>query len=262
MTSGLARNGLLMLALVFGTSGCGETNIQAIHRLRPAYDVYRNSLASVIVNLQPPGTVQSFSAPRQLFPAPIFNEARFDDPKSTAEIIYLGEQKQDVHLSIQSPVHFCLGWTGPKNPLSPDVWDDRGNLGAECEAALRHPWLVLLRVVESRLPERLFMEAFLIYVPNWKVTGSFPVVVNGRYREKDLGEGEWRKRAHPDLNSAFHEAASCELMMQLNNLPDARFQFPYRKCQGAFLDIAEPASLSKQVAGEVKESAREPSPSW
>ena len=38
----LAGRAVLMLAIVIVASGCAETNIQAIHRLRPAYDVYRS----------------------------------------------------------------------------------------------------------------------------------------------------------------------------------------------------------------------------
>lgn len=238
---------MLALALSF-TTGCAETNIQAIRRLQPAYDVYRNELAIVIVGLPPVGSVHTWTVPDELFPAPFFFEDQMNDPKATAEIYYFGERNQDVSLSIRSPIEFCLSWTGPKNPLHPDVWNERGGLGEECEAAKKRPWLVLLRVAESRLPERLRMEAFLIYVPAWKVTGAFPILVRGRYRQEDLGNEPWSRRSQSSVTSAFHQAASCELLLRLNQLPGGKFHFDHRDCSGAFLDIAVPASLSKQIA--------------
>jgi len=231
-------------------TGCAETNIQAIHRLRPAYSVYRNEIANIIVDLPPVGSVKDWSVPSMLFPAPVFFEDRMNDPTATAEIYYFGERNQPVSLSIRSPIDPCLAWTGPKNPLHPDVWDRRGGLGEECEAALKRPWLVLLRVAENQLPERFRMEAFLIYVPTWKVVGSFPLAVYGRYRENDLGRDGWAKRSQSSVTSAFHSATSCELLLNLNKLPGGVFHFDHRDCNGDFLSIAVPASLAKQVAGE------------
>ena len=251
---------IICLAVILFVTGCGETNIQSIDRLRPAYSVYRNELAHVIVDLPPVGSVKDWSVPSMLFPAPVFFEDQMNDPKATAEIYYFGERNQSVSLSIRSPIEACIAWTGPKNPLSPDVWDRRGALGEECEAAIKRPWLVLLRVAESQLPERLRMEAFLIYVPNWKVVGAFPLAVFGRYREGDLGRDEWAKRSQSGVTSAFHQAASCELSLNLNKLPGGVFQFDHRTCSGEFLSIAVPASLAKQVAGEhAKTDSMQPS---
>jgi hypothetical protein len=235
----------MALAPILLATGCAETNIQAIRRLRPAYSVYRNELANVIVDLPPIGTVTTWSIPSMLFPAPVFYEDRMNDPTATAEIYYFGERSQSVSLSIRSPIELCLAWTGPKNPLHPDVWDRRGGLGEECEAAMKRPWLVLLRVAESHLPERLRMEAFLIYVPRWKTIGSFPITVYGRYHEGDLGEGPWANESPFRVTSAFHQAASCELLLNLNKLPSAAFHFDHRDCSGEFIKIAVPASLAK-----------------
>jgi hypothetical protein len=134
--------------------------------------------------------------------------------------------------------------------LHPDAWNNRGGLGEECEAALKRPWLVVLRAAESHLPERFRMEAFLIHVPNWSIVGSFPIVVHGRHRQEDLGHGIWGKDAANGAVSAFHQAASCELLLNLNKLPGGMFQFDYRHCEGSFLSIAVPASLRKEIAAE------------
>lgn len=244
------RASLLLLLVMLLNAGCAETNIHAIERLRPAYSLYRNDLASAIVGLPPVGSVQTWNVPATIFPAPVFFEDRMNEPSATTEIIYFGERNEIVSLSIRSPIHFCLAWTGPKNPLHPDAWNDRGGLGEECEAALKRPWLVVLRVAESRLPERLRMEAFLVHVPNWTVVGSFPIVVHGRHHQEDMGRGVGAKQYNEGATSAFHQAASCELLLNLNKLPGGKFQFDYRHCDGAFLSIAVPASLSKEVAGE------------
>lgn len=226
--------------------GCAETNIQAIQRLRPAYSFYRNNLADVIVDLPPVGSVDSWTIPTELFPAPVFFEEQMNDPRSTAEVYYFGERNESVRLSIRSPIEACLAWTGPKNPLHPDVWNNRGDLGAECEAALKRPWLVLLRVAESRLPERLTMEAFLIYVPTWNVAGAFPFSVIGRHRKETLGKGRFSEEAFSSVTSAFHQAAGCELSMQLNKMPGGHFAFDHRPCEDKFLSIAVPESLQSQ----------------
>ena len=233
----------LAFALVLLSTGCAETNIQAIHRLRPAYAQYRNELANVIVDLPPIGSVKTWSIPSMLFPAPVFFEDRMNDPTATAEIIYFGERTQTVSLSIRSPIEACLAWTGPKNPLHPDVWNNRGGLGEECEAAMKRPWLVLMRVTESVLPKQLHMEAFLIYVPRWKVVGSFPMAVYGRMSQYTSGGDPWDGRSESGVRSAFHQAASCELLLNLNRLPGGAFHFDHRDCSGDFLSIAVPASL-------------------
>jgi len=46
------------------------------------------------------------------------------------------------------------------------------------------------------------------------------------------------------VSSAFHQAASCELSLQLSRLPGAVIQFDNRPCEGSFLSIAVPASRS------------------
>lgn len=235
-----------ILVSFVSTIGCAETNIQAIHRLQPAYDVYRHELANLIVNLSPPGSVKTWTVPNALFPAPVFFEDSMNDPRATAEMYYFGEREQDVTLSIRSPISACLAWTGPKNPLHPDVWNVRGGLGEECDAARKRPWLVLVRVAESRLPERLTMEAFLIYVPSWKVVGAFPFSVVGRSRKENLDQSPFTVSA----KSAFHQAASCELSNRLNNMPGAKFIFSHRPCDGDFLSIAVPESQKPQIAAD------------
>lgn len=242
------RQGCLALSVAILTMGCAETNIQAIERLRSAYSVYRHGLAQAMSTLPEAGSVTAFSVPKQLYPAPVFYEDRMNEPTATAEIYYLDERRQTVSLSIRSPISSCLAWTGSHNPLHPDVWNDRGGLGEECEAALRRPWLVLLRAAESRLPERWFMEAFLIYVPTWSVAGSFPIRVYGRERPNESEPYSPTKPVPSDVLSAFHEATSCELYMRLNQLPGGRFSFDRRGCRGNFDWVALPESFTTQLA--------------
>lgn len=230
--------------------GCAETNIQAIHRLAPAYSTYRDDLQRLTATLPAPGSVSAPVFPRVLDPPPRFNERQMNDPAATAEILFVADPADpdpEASLHIRSPVHFCLAWTGPDNPLHPDVWGKRGGLGAECEAALKRPWLVLFRAVERRLPEVLRMEGFLVDVPSWRVVGEFPIVVHGRYRPEDVGRGPWAQRAMADIRSAFHQAARCELSLQLASMPGAVMVFDSSSCEGAFLQTALPASAQRGV---------------
>lgn len=239
----MLRGAIVLFAMC--AIGCAETNIQAIQRLQPAYDAYRHNVADVVVQLPPEGSVTAWSVPKMLFPAPVFFEDRMNDPQATAEIIYLGERKENVSLSIRSPIHSCLAWTGPKNPLHPDVWDRRGGLGEECEAARKRPWLVLLRMTESALPVHLFMEVFLVYVPAWTIAGSFPVRVYAGPEAKDAGFAFGRS-----VTSDFHQALGCELKIKLNQLPGGQFVFDYRRCDGEFLKVAIPESMVKEQIKE------------
>lgn len=249
----LALSSAFIAFIAFLATGCAETNIQAIHRLQPAYDTYRHNVADVVLKLPPEGSVTSWAIPKMLFPAPVFIEDRMNDPRATAEIIYLGEEQENVSLSIRSPIRSCLAWTGPKNPLHPGHWDDRGGLGEECEAARKRPWLILLRVAESRLPDHLFMEAFLIYVPAWSIAGSFPVRVHAGPEAKTAMYSAFGR----SLTSDFHQALGCELQLNLNKLPGGEFLFDSRHCDGEFLKVAIPASMlqpasPKEIAGDNK----------
>jgi hypothetical protein len=244
------RVALPTLATLLLISGCGETNIQAIHRLQPTYSTYRDHLQQVTATLPPPGSVSAPVFPRPMDPPPRFNERQMNDPTATVEVLFVADPADpdpESSLHIRSPMHFCLEWTGPNNPLHPDVWGKRGGLGAECEAALKRPWLVLFRAVERRLPEVLRMEGFLVDVPSWRVVGAFPIIVQGRYRAEDMGRGPWAERAMSDIRSAFHQAARCELALQLARMPRAVFQLDNSNCEGAFLDTAVPASANRGV---------------
>ncbi|MBI5534417.1 MAG: hypothetical protein HY898_16960 [Deltaproteobacteria bacterium] len=241
-------------------AGCGETNIQAIHRLQPAYDQYRDRLTRIVASLPPTGSVTQAIHPARMDPPAAFFEDRTNDPAATAEVLFVGSAPEGdpfASLSIRSPLHFCLEWTGPANPLHPDVWNNRGGLGSECEAALKRPWLVLFRIAESRLPEYLKMEAFVAHAPSGRVVGAMPVEVVGRYGAGDLGRGPWAEEARNKVSSAFHQAASCELSIQLARLPGASFHFDHRPCEGDFRAVATPASLSRAL---VPRAPRKPEP--
>lgn len=229
-------------------TGCGETNIQAIRRLQPAFAEYRVDLAAIVSSLPPPGTIHEAQLPTRMDPRPIYFEEKTNEPTATAEVVFVDEvdgRRPDPTLSIRSPIAFCLEWTGPHNPLSPDVWGTRGHLGEECEAALHRPWIVFLRNVEVRLPVIHRMEAFVVHVPSRRLVGAWPVVVLGRFEEADGGRGPRAAWASEEVSSAFHQAAGCELSMGLARLPGAKFVFDGRACEGPFRAIATPASLSR-----------------
>jgi hypothetical protein len=239
-----------LAALAVLLCACGETNIQAIHRLQPLYASHRRAITDVVRRLPPPGDVGAWVAPESMVPPAVFLAGRMDSPRSTAEVLQLEEIEgdgagQEAHftLSLSSPLSHSLAWMGPHNPLDPSVHGDRGGLGAECSAAAARPWLVLLRTVEWRTPERLRMEAFVIDRRVDRIIASFPVEVLGRYTRADLGRGPWVAEAERTISSAFFEAASCELSTLLSRLPEASIDLDRRGCNGPFLDIAVPASL-------------------
>lgn len=239
-----------LAALTLLLCGCGETNIQAIHRLQPLYTSHRRAIADAARRLPPPGDVGAWVVPETMTPPAVFLAGRMDNPRSTAEVLQLEEIERAgagpevrFSLSLSSPLSHCLAWMGPNNPLDPSVHGDRGGLGAECSAAAARPWLVLLRTVEWRMPERLRMEGFVIDRRLDRIIASFPVDVLGRYTRADLGRGPWVAEAERTIASAFFEAASCELSTQLSRLPEASIDLDRRGCHGPFLDIAVPASL-------------------
>lgn len=240
-----------LVALVPLVGACGETNIHAIRRLTPVYDAHRRALVEAVAELPPPGEVGAWVVPQRMNPPAVFSERQTNDPHATAEILQIEElegREAPMTLSIRSPLHFCLAWTGPHNPLDPSVFGNRGGLGAECEAALARPWLVLIRTVELRLPERLRMEAFVLDRRLNRVVAALPIDVWGRYGNADVGRGPWASEANRMVSSAFHEAASCEIALQLSRLPGSRISLDRRGCDGPFLDIAVPGWLTPRVA--------------
>jgi hypothetical protein len=242
-------------------AGCGETNIQAIARLRPAFAVHRDVITAVVRDLPPSGSLEEDACfPEGMIPPVAFFERSQNDPRATAEILEVEELsggRAPMSLSIRSPLHFCLSWTGPKNPLSPEVWDDRGGLGQECGAALRRPWLVLLRTVEHKLPERLLVEGFVVHLPTRRLVAWFPVEVRGN------ADGGAAEASHAD----FYRAFEYEMWHQLERLPGARVELDRGRYLPDPSDRAVPASKLPrsapplQVPGEpAPQAPEEPAP--
>lgn len=229
----------VLIACALAAAGCGETNIQAIARLRPSYAVHRDWLSAIARDLPAPNEIgDEERIPEEMSPPPVFFEGGKNDPRATLEILELEDlagKRAPLTLSIRSPVHFCLAWTGPDNPLQPVVWGDRTGLGPECSAALRRPWLVLLRTVEYDLPRLFRAEAFVVHVPTGRLAAWLPVEVRGAHPEKDSADS---------VHSAFYLAYEYELLRMLGRLPGAQIELDRSPRSLSFRGIAIPRSMS------------------
>jgi hypothetical protein len=234
------------LVFVFAASSlaasCGETNIQAIERLRPLGGSFRARLAEIGRALPPPGQEREVAPgpggfdpslvldfQRQVYTADALMEEQLSDP-----------DRSDIELDlILSPqLLSCLSWTGPKNPLDRSVWDDRTELGPECEAAFRTRWLVVVRKLEVAIPERVRLHVFVVDLGSGAIAASFPIHLTGDYRRGDIGRGKFASEALRQLRSDAFVVARCELARKLATFPATR------------VDMRDPYSASDPCASQ------------
>lgn len=199
--------------------------MQAIERLRAPYQQERTLLARLITTLPPPGTTRE-SPPSRLEPAMILIEgytpkseylpntevlsvetaSRPDEPSS-------GRATFQPHLGYR--LDHCLAWTGPNNPLADSASGDRGRLGRDCESALAAPYLVVTRVLEESLPERLLFEAFVIRHRQEQIAGAFVIDLRRAPPKADGTTVGPQPTDEAGIRSAFHEAGRCALLGRL-----------------------------------------------
>ncbi len=225
----LQRLTKLALVLCLGLSaGCGETNREAILRLAPRYESKRQQLWRLAASLPEIGSVK-----QPWFSGAMVPPLEFDEPRGRANTeILMVEQLRDPDVELDDVQQFdallssrllaCLRWTGPRNPIDPSLLDRRGSLGAVCEAAFAHPYLVVLRTTEFTLPEVLSLEGLVIDMRVERLIATFAVTLRTRFSEDDLGRGPWAMEARRLAHSAFLVQARCRVAAALAELPGAR----------------------------------------
>ena len=224
----MASRRSLALVTVLALSGiaasCGETNIRAIERLRPRGDDMRSRLQRVAAGLPEAGTVTQPEPSQALSPPLVLDFRRRQHSGDVLMAPQLTNTDGEVAFDLMLSPHLlpCLAWTGPKNPLDPSVWNDRGDLGPECERAFGVPWLVVVRTVRYELPERIDLEVFLVSLRSERVVGAFPLHIRGRYTKADVGRGRFAAGALNELRSDAFVATRCALGRRLAKLPGAR----------------------------------------
>lgn len=236
-------------ALVVALAACGETNIAAIQRLRPAGSSTRARLARVAARLPPAGIVTHRRLPlTELVPPLVLN---FQEAEVNTEVL-MEEQlsRPEVDLSgrldlmLSPELHSCLLWTGPNNPLDPSVWDDHTELGRDCERAFRTRYLVVVRTVAWDIPDRVALEVFVVDLASEAVLSSFPLSLIGRSSRADVGRGPWTNESLKQLRSDAFVTARCELARKLAELPGARVSLTGGWLEGAAGDACSNASAT------------------
>ena len=218
---------LIVVALSGIAASCGETNIRAIERLRPRGGDMRSRLARVASALPETGSVSRLvAAPVALSPPLVLDFQRREYSADILMAPQLTEPDREVSFDLMLSPHLlhCLEWTGPKNPLDPSVWGDRGDLGPECERAFAIPWLVVVRTVRYELPERIDLEVFVVSLESERVVAAFPLQIRGRYTQADVGRGRFAQSALSDLRSDAFVATRCALGARLAKLPGVRVE--------------------------------------
>jgi hypothetical protein len=215
---------LAMLVL----AGCGETNIQAIHRLAPWGHTVRQRLRTIAERLPPMNSLSPRPFPTGISPPPVYDDT-FLSAKgklvSNTEIMLVehmknpeadvrGARRFDPQLS--GWLHDCVRWTGPKNPLDPSVWDTRGRIGKECTEAFRYPYLVALRIDERGLPEDVRVEGTLIDLRREEMLGAFVTTVRFRYVDES------------DPSHSIYVPIRCAIQRELQTVPGGTFRIEER----------------------------------
>lgn len=218
----LALSALAALSLA---ASCGETNIQAIHRLGPRGREVRARLARVARLLPPPGSLAAPAPVRGSLSPPFVLDFRHGD--HTADVLMESQltspdRDLDFDLLLSPQLLHCLAWTGPKNPLDPSVWDDPSDLGPECERAFALPWLAVVRTLAYDLPERIDLELYVVDLRAERVISASPIHLRGRYQKADVGRGRFAAKALDELRSDAFVTARCAVAAHLAKLPLAR----------------------------------------
>lgn len=207
-------------------ASCGETNIQAIERLRPIGSSFRSRLLEIAHALPAPGTEREISpAPGGFNPSLVLD---FQRQSYTADVLMeqqlVDPDRKDVDfdLLLSPELLSCLLWTGPKNPLDRSVWNDRTDLGPECQAAFETRWLVVVRKREVVIPERVQLHVFVVDLHSGALAASFPIRLEGSYGHADIGRGKFASEALRQLRSDAFVVARCELGRKLSTFPATR----------------------------------------
>lgn len=221
-----ARHWLVALFAISSlAASCGETNIQAIERLRPVGASFRSRLSEIAHALPAPGSERELSPNGGFNPSLVLD---FQRQNYTADVL-MEEQLEnpdakdiELDLMLSPELLSCLLWTGPKNPLDRSVWNDRTDLGPECEAAFRTRWLVVVRKREVAIPERVHLVVFVVDLESGSIAASFPIRLEGSYGRDDVGRGKFASEALRQLRSDAFVVARCELGKKLASLPATR----------------------------------------
>jgi hypothetical protein len=215
---------VFVFAISSVAASCGETNIEAIERLRPVGASVRSRLSEIAHALPAPGTERELAPmggfnpslvldfQRQNYSADVLMEEQLVDP----------DRPLEFDLLLSHELLSCLLWTGPKNPLDQSVWNDRTELGPECEAAFRTRYLIVVRKVELAIPERVNLHVFVVDLQSGALQASFPIHLVGTYAKGDIGRGKFASEALRQLRSDAFVVARCELGKKLATLPATR----------------------------------------
>ncbi len=234
----LTRLGLALCAALTLGASCGETNIQAIERLRPRGAETRERLRAVHGRLPPARKLaRAFGPARPLSPPLVLD---FQEPASTADALMFEQLAQperdmsgELDLMLSPQLLNCLLWTGPKNPLDQSVWSDRTELGPDCERAFSVHWLVVPRTHLYELPEAVELEVFVVDLASGAVVAGLPLSLSGKYRRQDVGRGRWASEALRQLRSDAFVIARCEIARWLGELPGVTLRFRTEEVLGS-----------------------------
>jgi hypothetical protein len=248
---------LLLAALSLGARCLRtETNIQAIERLQPEGAAMRARLAEIADALPAAGDLEEMPKSALLSP-PI--ELDFRTRSYNTEVL-METQLRDpdaevAHDLLLSPqlVH-CLRWTGPKNPLEQNAWNDRGPIGDDCERAFAVRWLIVVRTVAYDLPEKISLEVFVADLPDRAIRFAFPIVLEGSFKKADIGRDRFAEDAMTELRSDSWAVARCTLAARLRTLSAARIELAEKP--GAIDPCASPPATFREVQGSQEPPAR------
>jgi hypothetical protein len=215
----------LCAAATMGAS-CAETNIHAIERLRPRGQAVREKLARVVETLPPPASLMGQTLPTSpMVPRFVldFRHKQFSADVLMEEQARNPDANMDGRLDLMLSPHLldCLLWTGPKNPLVEESWDDSTGLGPECERAFVTRWLVIVRTLSYELPVRVSLEVFVVDFGTEHMVARFPLELVSRHLRRDALSSEALRQ---NRSEAF-VAARCELERRLSELSGATVDF-------------------------------------
>jgi len=229
----------LLVFLVFPI-GCGPKISDVLKKYEGDFQKKREQFKAIAQALPPMGGPETPC--NNINPPLQFNEKT----KQTNTEIIMFDQLADPDLDPKFDFYFSgelgellngLRWTGPKNPLSPDVLGKRGkDMEQGLKAALDDRYLVVNRVVElteskaideqTFTPGQVRIETFVVDLSNNKPLCNFTIEgksapnVHYSFREGESKEEQLSKAAH----STVWEEARKQLIARLKATPNSTIE--------------------------------------
>ncbi len=209
---------LLVLVIFVFQIGCGPKVSEVFKKYEGDFKKKREQFQSIANSLPAHGGISTEKNCPAMSPAIEFNEKtkQFNTEMVMFEQLSDPDSKPKMDIAPKGELLNGILWTGPKNPMSPSVLDERaGDMENRLKAALAYRYLVVSRVAsltepvaldeKTYTPGKATVETFIVDLTNNQPLCSFAIeaksasAVNYSYKEGQSKQKQLENFAHSTL---------------------------------------------------------------